>query len=71
MENKTINPKIRTACIAIFALVIVLSSATLIMQIPIQSANAKFYWDPVDDEYKYCDPGWVYNVYDDYCYLVD
>jgi hypothetical protein len=48
MEKKTINPKIRTAFIAIFALAIVLSTTSLIMQLPFQSANAKNYFEDPD-----------------------
>lgn len=55
MEKKTINPKIRTAFIAIFALAIVLSTTSLIMQSPIQFANAKnYFWDPIGEQYVSC-----------------
>ena len=56
MEKKTINPKIRTAFIAFFALAVVLSSISVVMQSPIQSAHAdNFFEDDETGDIYYCD----------------
>jgi hypothetical protein len=67
MEKKTINPKIRTAFIAIFALAIVLSTTSLIMQLPFQSANAKNYFeDPYTGDIWSCGEKYDTMLFDVY-----
>ena len=71
MEKKKINPKIRTAFIAIFALAIVLSSISVVIQSPIQLANADNYFeDPYTGDIYSCDEKYdsmIFGVYTATC----
>ena len=56
MKKKTISPKIRMVSIAVFALAIVLSTVSVVMQSSIQSASAKNYFeDPDTGDIYSCD----------------
>ncbi len=69
MEKKQSNPKMRTVLFVMFAIAMVLSITSLVMQIPVQSANAEMFVDGLTGEYVSCPHGYFYDEYDGWCYM--
>jgi hypothetical protein len=69
MEKNQSNPKIRTALFVMFAIAMVLTTTSLIVQISIQSAHAEMFYDYLTDEWVSCPHGYFYDEYDGWCYM--
>lgn len=68
MENNKSTFKRRTVIIVIFAIAIMLFSIAAITQLPMQNAEAKIYYDYIDDEFVSCPFGYWYDIVTDKCY---